>query len=809
MLSLIAAAYVCLLPVTQGDVGQLIHQLSAKDRERQADAVDELAAIGPEVSEQLVSLWNETDRFDVRAHVVQVAERWELEGVPLLMELSRQRTNRDNWDWRSLLVNAFVDLGPDAVPVIIANGMRNSGGISHPYLSSILRALEIDPEPIANQFLASSTVEVRIRALYLMDQRLPIQRRSIFIARAAQDAEERVSRTAAFDLTYPKWSDQDKQEWPDEFKEFTRILVSLLDSPDEIVIRGAASALRNHGCSDPSALPRLRAIFETEEAIDFWSRANSMRAYLAMQSDTESAVRVVLQQLDRSPAQVCIALLDVNPDLIPEDAIPGLVDALPDARGREERWGSDLLKSLDARAVDPLVKALAASDLTLSVYAARVLGRIGAPAKQAVPDLVRLSLGHGESWQRMAFIYAMIAIDLDSIQVQDTLKAIVARASEDDAETYVSGNTLRDLMRDHGELEWVRSMALPIMHDTSHPLNQYSLSHLPKEFVSDFNPDQGRLVADLLNTEQRDARWGFANGRAGDPDNGAAYYKELNRRRLAIKDLLVIEEADGAVIEGLVKAISSEIIEIPEPPIDDIDVTKDRRKTTLGGLWKSERGVSVEVGKALAKELARNPEKIPGVIERLRPYPHAMAILISSPVDVRESPSDWKYLEIPEEATPAALASLLKYATVRTPEGLVSQSTVIHALGRLSTEDPRRLQTLRDLIDFGEGKAGPGAAMASLGLTRPMTPDILDIIRAHIDDPRYSMRSAAIQAAGHAGFEAAPLIDELVQRGRVSIQYSIGSLVAHAVTDIAPEDPRVIEYLRDYREQNRMRHPQN
>lgn len=102
------------------------------------------------------------------------------------------------------------------------------------------------------------------------------------------------------------------------------------------------------------------------------------------------------------------------------------------------------------------------------------------------------------------------------------------------------------------------------------------------------------------------------------------------------------------------------------------------------------------------------------------------------------------------------------------------------------------LATLLHTIRFGTA-AEPAQALVSLGAIRPITPDILAVIRAHLADIRPSMRTAAVAAAAAAGPIAAPLIDDLVTLGHTPGR-AFRHDVAAALARIAPTDPRTLEF---------------
>lgn len=103
------------------------------------------------------------------------------------------------------------------------------------------------------------------------------------------------------------------------------------------------------------------------------------------------------------------------------------------------------------------------------------------------------------------------------------------------------------------------------------------------------------------------------------------------------------------------------------------------------------------------------------------------------------------------------------------------------------------------LILYGEGDA-PQRALRSLGIARPITPDIILTIRDHLSDPRGSMRAAAIRAAGAAEAAAFELIDDLLALAQRSPDLAHSHDIAEALLRIAPDDPRVVRFRAEYQE---------
>jgi len=594
-------AITCLIAAILGQtIISPFQQLSLTDPSLQANGVEMLVKDCDGCTPHLLGIWRTTERFDVRARIAEILERLGPVGLPALIELTRELNIATDDGQRNLIVRALMPSGPAALDALVTEITENQPNHSIVFLHPLATALQVDPAPFARTILSSSSAEARAQAIRTVAASLPIDERSQLVTRSllSQDAEIRSAATTHGAL--PEWTDAERTTLPDEYQRYVDALITALSDAHDSVVRAAAEAIRANGHAPPDALPALRTLLADASRTSM-TRTKAMRAFIAVNPDRAAAIAEVGALIDRFPIEVCTALTDVAPSDIPDTLIPQLVSALKPARGREETLAADLLVRIGPRAVAPLTEALAGPDADLSALAAETLGRIGPSASAAIDPLVAQLKSRGTGWQGEMYARALIAIGGETQRAREALGALIRRTSQDPMDLYVSGTTLRELMRANPDSLWVRGLTDPVVRDPNHPLREW-------------------VITESTDTE--------------------------------------------------------------------------------------------------ADETPREPR--PTVIE------------------------------------------------------------------------------LTDQISFGEGDA-PSLAMAALGRTRPITPEILELIRAHFDDLRSSMRSAAFAAAGSARGGALPLLDELLARGRAALHTGAASDIAEAVERIAPGDQRVMAFLAEYR----------
>jgi len=575
-------------------------QLSLTDRNLQANGVEMLVKGCDGCTPHLLGIWRTTERFDVRDHIALVLERLGPEGLPALIELTRELNVATDDGQRNLIVRALTPSGPAALEALTTEILEHQPNHSIVFLLPLAEATKVDPAPFARTILSSSSAEARAQAIRTVAACLPIDERSRLVTRTLLSPDAEIRSAATTHGALPEWTDAERTTLPDEYQRYVDALITALSDSHDSVVRAAAEAIRANGHTPSDALPALRTLLGDASRTSM-TRTAAMRALIAVYPDRPAAVAEIGALIDTIPIEVCTALTDVAPCEIPNTLIPHLVSALKPARGREETLAADLLVRIGPRAVAPLTDSLAGTDADLSALAAETLGRIGPSASAAIDPLIAQLKSRGTGWQGEMYARALIAIGGETQRAREALGALIRRTSQDPMDLYASGTTLRELMRANPDSLWVRSLADPVVRDHNHPLREW-------------------VITESTDTE--------------------------------------------------------------------------------------------------SAETPREPR--PTVIE------------------------------------------------------------------------------LTDQISFGEGDA-PSLAMAALGRTRPITPEILELIRAHFDDLRSSMRSAAFSAAGSARGGALPLLDELLDRGRAALHTGAAYDIAEAVERIAPGDQRVMAFLAEYR----------
>lgn len=801
-----ALSLLLMLAITAGP----IDNLSAYDREAQAAAVAAIAASCDGCEDELLALWDATDRFDVRAHIVQTFVAMGERGTAGLVALAQwPAAYGDDGGAHSLIINGFVALGDGSISALM-DAIEDSPVRSDRYiLWRTLGRLGVDPAPYARRLLRSRHPSVRSWAIGQMSPVLPAPERAAAIISAANDPDSAV-RTSA--ISYPfsfRWSDDDRVRHPEAFDAFIAGLRALLGSTDDNVIRGAIRGLQwNDALSDEDA-ELLPALFR-DDTRWFWTRSDALRAYLLHLGMNDTARDEARAMLYAAPDITCSALGGVDPGLIPDDMIDVIVAAMPRCATPENNfavdlmtptWSGDTRPRLERRAIPSLLRALGGTDNTLSSMASTALARLGAIAEAAVPSLIDQLDTRGDGPRGHAYVTALLAIAPDDPSVRAALERVVRRGERDPAYSYVAGNTLRDLMRLRPDEPWVQELATPALSSLTHPLHNYAAWLIPSETTAVVVQEVDKLISDLLDTRARDQSWAFATGAGPEPGDPSALGDEMSGRRAATMRLRHVREPSPEVIEALIATLRSDMFESPEPPGWSEATRHDQRATHKAVVWKLENSLVIEAASTMATLLARRPQHFAQVIGALRDHPSALAhVLAGRAWD--DDRGDYGLLTVPSNLPRPliahALDALLGLAETATPY-MVTQSRIIDALSRLPTDDPRRVDMLVRLTLHGVGKDAPTAAMASLGNIRPFPRDLLEFIRLHFDDPRPIVRSSAFRAAGNAGEHALPLLEEVIERGREQLQYSTGYDALQTAQRIAPEDPRVVAFLAEYK----------
>ena len=782
--------------------------LLAHDRAEQAAAVQIIAESCDTCDEELLELWISTDRFDVRAHIVDVMIARGTEGLPDLLRMSRVRFQDSEGGIRHLLHSAFAELGPASIEALVRDIEENGGGLVHT-LASMLKILDLDPSPIMDELVRSTTPEVRRDAMWHLTPLLPIPERSRLQLQLARDNDEAVRHAAVGYQGFPVWPADLRERDAQDFSIFLAGLVALLDSQDDVVARETIAGLVANDAANVDLAVTLEQ-FWRDDSRAFWTRTEAMQAFLAVASDPAQAVDAIISATEHFPKEACIALASVDPGLIDEAGIGVIVRALPHARGREEAFAADLIAPVSSfhlrqriglRAMPQLITALRDEDDALSGLAAEVIRALGPDANAAIPALIQQLERRGTNWQGKNYADALLVIaPEDPVVVRALTRMISAVDAGDKAHRYVAGNTLRELLRIAPEQEWVRGLAQPAMTSPEHPLHSFTMRSPPEEFADIIEADSKRLIAELLDTTARDEAWAFAEGNGPDVNDPSAIIRERDRRIRAGRALQQIEDPADTIINALIAALQSPVLGV-SPSSSDNHPRDDRRESTRKMVLRQEYSVAVPTARVLANILDRHPQYFSTALDSLEEHPRALALVLSSHIWDAGSPNS-RPLLVPADLDAGrrdiATAALRSVASERTPFN-DRQSHILAALGRYGATDARVTHMLIQTVLYGSDEAGPRAAMAAIGHARPVTPEVLELIREHLNDPRSFMSGAAFSAAGHAGDRALPLVDCIITIGHSRINYSTGTNAAGALKQIAPEDPRVVEFIEAHR----------
>jgi hypothetical protein len=781
-----------------------IDRLGALDRGVQAEAVAELADGCDGCEARLIELWETTDRFDVRVHVVRVFEARGAAGVPHLVELAMSDAARGTGGEQTLVHRALARQGKHALEALVAAAMGGESRLVYT-IWCVATELDEDLEPIARALLGSESEETRASVLSQLERWLPVWTRCDLLLAALDDPSDRVRAAGAAYPGYPVIPEPERRASPERFERYLDRLVQLLDSEDTMVVRGAALTIAAHKVARPGALDRLLELAR-DPSLEFVARMAVMRAALSLSENPRATATELGGLIDEYPFAVCQALATVEPEAISDELVVRIVETLPSAGHRDGNDAADLIvmpgssrdrRRLGLRALDALVEALVSGDDDLARLAANVIRDLGEPASAAVPTLVQ-QLDHSNAYRAGASATALTRVAPDDPRVRAALAAFIRRDLGDPAHRGVSGELLWRLVRERPDDPWVRELAAPAFHSPDHPLHRSVMRSPPAEVADIIEPDVPRIIQELLDAPARDEKWAFAQGRGPEPDP-VDLLDERDRRSTAARALAIIDTPPTEVIDAFVEALRSDVLEAPEPSSERDPHRPDRRGGSARFVWETEIGVAYIVAGALASALSEEPRLTGGVIDALAGRPVALSLTLTGLI--RDGQPGYRLLDVPADLPPAtidaALEALLARAETPTkPE--IYQGRVIAALGNLPTDDPRRVALLRRLVLYGQREA-PRSALAALGRVRPVTRSTLDMVREHLDDPRWKMRSAALAAAGYAGPDARPLIDELVALGADALNSSTGSFVASALEKIDPDDPRVIEYLESHR----------
>jgi hypothetical protein len=793
------------------DIPAPVEGLTATDRARQAAAVEALAATD-QYDADLIALWNETNRFDVRAHIVQALATRGEDGLPTLIELTRTTAARNIYGPREMLLRALVELGDASIDALV-DDVKNHRLGNASLLAVLVERLESDPSMVANQVLRSKTRSARVGVLRHLVPMLPQADQAQIQVRLARNRNEQVRHEAISHRVtneFVTWTDENRRAEPKAYTQFIKELRDLLGSDDSRIVHAAIKSLAANDEITPDDLITFEVLWLDRET-EFWTRAEAMKAYAMHATSTSKAVETLIAHIDDYPGEVCMALAEVDPEYHSDAAIGAIVRVLPRAYPEEEyddwdlhrpMWQERTRVSLDLRALPHLVDAVRHGDDAQARAAADAIQSLGLDAADAVPVLADRYWKQNNTIAKSNYAGALIAIAPTDERVILAVHDLITNIGDGERDEYFAGKILSHFIECCYSEERVREFAQQVLSVPDHPLHRYAMWSPPHDVSVYIEKNLDQYMARLRETPARDAAWAFVEGTGPEPDGITAYLSERDARESSARILKLVDTPNEEVIDVMIDVLTDPIFALPRPTRLGVHSQEDRRPYTRDTVLHCEYGVKSVVEQTLAVLLHRHPQHIPAVIHDLQDHPRLLAYLLSAVDWEALSSPDSHLLGIPDDLDPASRRIALD--ALRTVEDDTNfphagSRKYMEARGQYGCFDESTHACLVQCVQFGEGVDVPRDALAAIGYLKPMTTELLALIEEHFDDPRIMMQYAAYQAAGRAGTDALPLLDSMLEFGRSRLGYATSADVAQAVERIAPDDPRVVRYLEEYR----------
>lgn len=746
----------------------LLGGLTARDRTVQADAVVATESATIRCVTTLGALAVASDRFDVRASAIAGLVRSGEAGRPVLLALATGRPWQRGDGDEQLLVRALASVGAGIESDLEQRVMGGEKGGR--VLALLVGRTGGDADAVARRLMLSERAVVRGESVHFIHLLQPVARASLVMS-MLRDPDSSVSAAASNPEGSGLWAGDSRAEHPEAFEAFVRDAVGLLSSDQVHVVRAGATILRLFAPGDHAAAQALMIAADREELSE-WDRTQLFIAVASVHGDRDAAAAFFAERMEKHPVSSC-AGLSVLPVVAIGDGVLGRAAALMAATDRREsNTAFELLAPRDParraalapRAVPLLIDALWAEDPRVAAIGAGALRAYGQFARDAVPGLIERIDRLAGQFDAYSFVEALIDVGDDDPRTIQTLSGVVRGPLDHPARLYVSGETLRRLASERGDRAWVRGLVRPVLSDREHPLHMFVLRYPPATLESVIAECEGSIRETLA----------VATGRI-TPEDPGAISRSRNLRIAAATSLARLERPSPRTIDMLVDVITAGV---PRDGIIEGDLS-----------GQSEYLVAQSAATTLATLLQRDRSLIKPVADRLGDHAAALAMLFGSK---NWEQSEDRSLAITPEVADRWLGPLSHIAV--TPGS--GQLAAIALLGRLPIESEDRDRILLDLLHHGAGDRVPQAAMWALGRVRPTQPRVIDAVRRHLDDCRWGVRSAAIGAAGSMGEEARSLLPELIAVGERSFHTATGSEVAKALSLIAPDDERVVLYLR-------------
>lgn len=763
-----------------------IDRLSAMDLNVQAAAVDELAAGTPDEA-ALAALWNATDRFDVRVRIAQVYERRGVAGLIPLLDLAAAARGKQQPETRHLIARSVTACGPDVLRRIA----KQCDGTKLELIRLLPRVAvnmgaEAEIAPIARALTSSTNQNVRNAAITELSVFLPAPERSALLLGALKGGGNEWSRSKLVELL-PVWSAEERAAHPEEFRGFLESLEGLLTSEPSRTTLKALRIIRRHATPLPHGAAALESSFNRPSATPA-EREAALRAMIATSASTEAALDMAGRLLDREPALTALALSEIDPAAIPEPLIERLLELGPKCLTPRHGNAVTLLiapywpdmRGVGERAVPALRRTLENAPLPQAALAAQLLAALGVHTPDVFAATTRRFEACTDESLRVDLVYSMLKISPDDPATQSAVRRIFERIPGGPEQPPTIQGLVFTLTLDHRSRPWVSAVLESIQSEQDSATGQMIRAYAAR-LPLDLSEDEQRLLAvDASAAASLEAQLAFALAKSDEaaPDDAAE-----KRRREAIGRLARARTLSPAAVEALTDVLlqTSRIDRETEAvasqsPRRDAAVVLQRKASELAS--EAYRALIFDPGRSA---LGSRPLPPTVLFERLKGDPAMLVHALGS------LPPD--SAAIPANAAPTLLAAA---ETVHASKSLNSRygASACRALALLPPGTPGRDEALLRELRFGAGDQRPLWAFRSLVDSRPDATSKLDLIREGLDDPRYLIRDAAIQAAQKLGPKAAPVLDRLSALARPADSWERPSLfLSKALREIAPGDP--------------------
>lgn len=812
VIALAVAAALC-SPASLASASDPIADLHALERQTQMAAVEALVARAEDPGPDLIELWRATTRPDVHAMIARVLAGRGESAFDTILALADRGALEAGGYGLNLLGWAVAQRGEGTLGAVLG-AVREERANADLVALYTIDHLGLDRVALGFELAQSESHADRSFAHHRLLFDAPVPRVSALLVRLAESEEKRDRHVAAMHL--PRWSTAERAADPAGYEAVGMALAALLKDDDSWVRSSALRTLRGMDPLPEQVEPVLRSMIERGEP-EVYGGDDALELYLQIERDAEGARQAfgfALDQMDTQPDRVALALHYAPRDLLTPAVLRELM-AATEPEGRVDPWQLSRLlgrvptvpgyeslvegtvwegdpEPLGLTVLPEIGAWLRGQDPYRATRAADLLEGFGPAAAGVLPDILVAIEGEGDEYRLALFVRAALSVAPDDPRVRALVEAIVSGWGEAGQGGRATGWFVSALA-DHAEGHaWVADLLRPFVQDPQIEVFAY--------LGSDLHPGVGRLVAEdpsrhIRAVDHAPELQSFLRDPEGRDRLEAlnAISPETTVRLRAAAALAMLESPPDEAIDALARAVRDE----PMGPWLRYEQGRDRSHTpaqrALRSVADAQRPFAFEAAEALATLLDRRPERIGPAIDILAESPNALAAVLSVPLP-GASDLELRVLAVPEAVGPARLALALDALLARA-ERLAQEprepQTHLYALSYLPTDDPRLLEALLRLARFGPGPAVHAIATGVLGDIRPVTPEVLEELRAVLTGPPTGRLQAVVLACARLGPLAGPLLDDLLALAERDWALDYPWLTPVALLEIAPDDPRV------------------